>query len=192
MGGSTTTVAERATLAAGKRCGTCGYLAASCPGHGMTRATDLLQTQFTIDPRAKDFRALQSVCEEGNPFRCLIGTMGSIQVGKRLSAHVNHDEHTGAIRLTHGDCRWERPMTEAELNLATRFDMHEEISEPVTVVIDLADGQWTSRPKAKSRGGVKTAANNHGRGPGNRRIKSIRERQLDAIRKTHSMQPLPA
>ena len=141
--------------------------------------------QFTIDPATKEFRDLSSVCEQGSPWRCLIGTSASIHVGRRVAVHLNHeDPGASVVRLTQGDYRYERPMTRDEIDFATKFDLRKKITKPLTVVIDLNDGNWVAMPKDR-RGGAKTPANNHGRGPRNRRIRSIRTRQLEAIREAY-------
>jgi hypothetical protein len=139
---------------------------------------------FTLDPGDPDFADLRSVCEPGNPWRCLIATKGSMELGKRMSVRLDHGEHAGTIGVTHGDQRYERPMTAEEVRFATRFDMGEQIKKPLTVTVDVEDGTWKAKPKAKtSNAGRKTPANNRGRGPNNKHIKTIRQRQLDAIRK---------
>jgi hypothetical protein len=111
--------------------------------------------------------------------------MGSMEIHKRLSAHVNHKLGTGVIRVTEGNWRFERPMKPDELELATRFDRHQKILRPVKVVIDLNDGTWMAKPKARTSG-KKTAANNYGRGPENKQIKTIRQRQLAALITAHA------
>lgn len=140
---------------------------------------------FTIDPQTKEFADLSSVCDQGSPWRCLIGTSASIHVGRRVAVHLNHaDPDASVIRLTQGDYRYERPMTRDEIDFATQFDRGETLSGPLTVVVDLNDGNWVATPKARA-GGAKTKANNHGRGSRNRRIRSIRTRQLEAIREAY-------
>ena len=137
--------------------------------------------QFDLDPAAEGFQNLQSVCEQGNPWRCLIATSASIHLGRRMTVRVNHDNRTGIIGITEGDYRWERPMTAEEIEFATDFDLSKPLPGPLTVRVDLRDPAWLAKPKAKP-GGAKTAASNNGRGKGNRVIKSIRARQLTAIR----------
>lgn len=137
--------------------------------------------QFTLDPAVKEFQALQSVCEQGNPWRCLIATAASIQFGKRMTVRVDHENHTGVIGITEGNYRWERPMTDEEVEFATDFDLNKPLPGPLTVRVDLRDPAWRAIPKARQVG-AKTAANNYGRGASNRVIKSVRARQLDAIR----------
>lgn len=141
--------------------------------------------EFTLDPGTKEFEDLRSVCEPGNPWRCLIATEGSLELGKRMSVRVNHDEGTGVIGVTHGDHRFERPMTDEEVRFATGFDLGEDLRKPLTVKVDLNDRAWLARPK-RTNGGKKTPANNQGRGKSNEAIKSIRARQLAAIRKAHA------
>ena len=58
--------------------------------------------QFTLDPADGEFGALQSVCEQGNPWRCLIGTSASIHLGKRMTVRVNHENKTGVIGISEG------------------------------------------------------------------------------------------
>lgn len=140
---------------------------------------------FTIDPATPEFEKLRSVCEPGNPWRCLIATTASMEVGKRVSVRLDHDKGSGVIGVTEGDWRFERPMTPAEVKFATDFDLGKTPPKPLAVALDLNDGTWDAKPKAASRGGQKTPANNNGRGPSNRQIKTIRARQLDAIRKAH-------
>lgn len=143
--------------------------------------------EFTIDPHEKEFQDLRSVCDQGNPWRCLIGTAASIHVGRRVAVRLDHEHpERSVIRLTQGHYRYERPMTQAEIAFAQQFDLGAPMKKPLTVVIDLSDGQWVAIPKAAATsGGAKVAASNHGRGSGNRRIKSIRARQLDAIREAY-------
>jgi hypothetical protein len=139
--------------------------------------------QFNLDPAAREFLDLKSVCEQGNPWRCLIATSGSIHLGRRMTVRVDHGEHTGVIGITEGDYRWERPMTAEEVEFATDFDLSKPLPGPLTVRVDLRDPAWLAKPKAKpGTAGAKTAANNQGRGPNNRVVKSIRARQLAAIR----------
>lgn len=140
---------------------------------------------FTLDPRQAGFEELRSVCEPGNPWRCLIATKASMELGKRMSVRVNHEEGTGVIGVTNGDWRFERPMTPEELAFATKFDLGQNLRKPLTVTVDLNDGTWTAAPK-RTHGGKKTPANNQGRGKSNEAIKSIRARQLAAIRKAHA------
>lgn len=136
--------------------------------------------QFTLDPADGEFGELQAVCEKGNPWRCLIGTSASINLGKRMSVRVDHENKTGVIGITEGDYRLERPMTADELEFATDFDLSKPLPGPLTVRVDLRETAWMAKPKGKV--GPKTAANNGGRGKNNRVIKSIRARQLEAIR----------
>ena len=136
--------------------------------------------QFKLDPAAEEFEDLRAVCEQGNPWRCLIATSGSIHLGRRMSVRVDHDTHTGVIGITDGDYRWERPMTPEEVEFATDFDLSKPLPGPLTVKVDLRDPAWLAKPRAKG-GGAKTVPNNNGRGKNNRVIKSIRARQLAAI-----------
>lgn len=171
------------------RCGGCGYLKAhcSCSGRSGTReAQATLQAQFIIDPQAEEFSNLRSVCEPGHPWKCLIGTMGSMKLGRRMTVRLDHPTHTGTIGVTVGDWRWERPMTGEEVDFAARFDLGDALRKPLTVKVDLTDGTWTAKPKQRAHSGKKTAANNQGRGPNNKAIKSIRSRQLAAIRQAHA------
>jgi hypothetical protein len=137
--------------------------------------------QFTLDPADGEFRHLQSVCEQGNPWRCLIATSGSVKLGRRMTVRVDHDSRTGIIGITEGEYRWERPMTAEEVGFAADFDLSRPLPGPLTVRVDLRDPAWLAKPKAKT-GAAKKAANNNGRGSNNRAIKSIRARQLAAIR----------
>jgi hypothetical protein len=137
--------------------------------------------QFTLDPKTADFKELQSVCEKGNPWRCLIGTAASIHLGKRMTVRVDHENQTGVIGITEGDYRWERPMTASELRFATRFDLSKPLTKPLAVKVDLRDPAWTAKPKQHS-----TPAKNKKRTQGQRTVKTIRARQLEAIRKAHA------
>src|SRR5580693_9432337 len=95
-----------------RRCRECGYIKAQCACASASTADrpgsqETLQAQFTIDPQTKEFSDLRSVCEPGNPWRCLIGTMGSIELGRRMTVRLDHETHTGVIGVTVGDWRWE-------------------------------------------------------------------------------------
>lgn len=143
--------------------------------------------QFRLDPEDDEFKELRSVCEQGNPWRCLIATSASIHLGKRMTVRVDHEKKTGVIGITEGDYRWERPMTDDELEFATDFDLSKPLPGPLTVRVDLRDTAWAAKPKARTEtAGAKTAGNNNGRGPNNRTIKTIRARQLAAIRAAHT------
>lgn len=141
---------------------------------------------FTIDPATPEFEKLRSVCEPGNPWRCLIATTASMEVGKRVSVRLDHDKGSGVIGVTEGDWRFERPMTPAEVKFATDFDLGKTPPKPLAVALDLNDGTWDAKPKRGAQG-------NRPRGPrskvrnGNAKpqTKTIRARQLDAIRKAH-------
>lgn len=149
----------------------------------MTPTTDAtFLGRFTLNPADPGFEDLRAVCEPGNPWRCLIATKASMELGKRMTVRLDHEERSGVIGVTWEGWRFQRPMTGEEVRFARKFDLGQPIRKPLTVVVDLNDGTWTGKPKAAS-GGAKTAANNQGRGPGNKRIKSIRARQLEAIRK---------
>jgi len=140
---------------------------------------DNLSAAFIIDPRSPEFRDLRSVCEPGNPWRCLIATVAGIELGRRVTARVDHDTGTGVLGLTEGEFRYERPMTRDEVVFATKFDLQRGMRKPLTVVINLNDGTWARKPK-RAGGGEKNAANRHG--AGERRTRTIRERQLKQIR----------
>ena len=141
----------------------------------------LLHASFRIDPATKEFQDLRSVCEPGNPWRCLIATMGSLQLGKRMSVRVDHAAGTGVIGVTDGDYRFERPMTKDELKFATKFDLGEDLAKPLTVKVNLDDGTWTPRPKG-TRSGPRSKIRNGNAKP---QTKTIRARQLQTIRDAH-------
>lgn len=135
--------------------------------------------EFTIDPTDKEFKQLRSVCDPGNPWRCLIATTASMKIGKRVTVRLDHEEHKGIIGLTHGALRYERPMTDEEVLFATKFDMGERMRKPLTVKIDLKDGSWKAKPKQKG------GACKQGR-TSNRVVHTIRARQLAVIREQHA------
>jgi hypothetical protein len=144
--------------------------------------------QFTIDPQTKEFKDLRSVCEPGNPWRCLIATTGSIHLGRRMTVRLDHDDHAGVIGLTEGDYRFERPMTRDEIDFATKFDLGQQLRKPLTVKVDLADGSWTAKPKrgAPGSGGPGGPRSQLRGGNAKPHTKTIRARQLEAIRKTYA------
>jgi len=148
--------------------------------------TSLLHASFKIDPATKEFENLRSVCEPGNPWRCLIATMGSLQLGKRMSVRGDHAAGTGIIGVTDGDYRFERPMTRDELKFATKFDLGQDLAKPLTVKVNLDDGTWTPRPKRGTQGtrpaGPRSKIRNGNAKP---QTKTIRARQLQAIRDAH-------
>jgi hypothetical protein len=139
--------------------------------------------QFTLDPATEEFGNLKSVCEQGNPWRCLIATSGSIHLGRRMTVRVDHDSHTGVIGITEGDLRWERPMTAEEVEFATDFDLSKPLPGPLTVKVDLRDPAWLAKPKRGTDGvrpgGPRSELRNGNAKP---QTKSIRARQLAAIR----------
>lgn len=135
--------------------------------------------EFTIDPRTSEFKDLRSVCEPGNPWRCLIATTGSMRLGRRMSVRLDHDNHTGVIGLTEGDYRFERPMTQDEIDFATKFDLGKQLRKPLTVKVNLADGTWTAKPKRV--GGSRPTGSRNAKP----HTKTIRARQLEAIRKAY-------
>lgn len=137
--------------------------------------------EFTLNPRTKEFQDLRSVCEPGNPWRCLIGTAGSMHLGKRMSVRLNHEKGTGVIGVTEGDYRFERPMTPEEVAFATKFDLGKRLSNSLTVRVDLADGTWTAKPKRGTDARPPDRYRN-----AKPHTKSIRARQLEAIRKAHA------
>jgi hypothetical protein len=143
--------------------------------------------QFKLDPKDGEFQALRSVCEPGNPWRCLIATSASIHLGKRMTVRVDHENNTGVIGITEGDLRWERPMTKEELTFATRFDLGEELPKPLTVKVDLRDPAWAAKPKRGADGvrpgGPRSKIRNGNAEP---HTKSIRARQLAAIRAAYA------
>jgi len=143
-----------------------------------------LNEAFTIDPTSREFKDLRGVCEPGNPWRCLIATVGAMELGRRMTVRLNHERGDGVIGITVGDYRFERPMTAEEVTFATKFDLERRMRKPLTVKVDLGDGTWTAKPKQVRSGGGKTAANNYG--AGNRRDRTIRARQLATIRKAHA------
>ena len=151
--------------------------------------TSKLQAQFTIDPATEEFRQLRSVCEPGNPWRCLIATMGSLELGKRMSVRLDHDLRAGTIGVTDGDLRYERPMTQEEVRFARNFDLGKRLREPLTVRVDLRDSAWSSKPK-RGAGGVRPGGPRSTIRGGNAKpaTKTIRARQLEAIRKAHAGQ----
>jgi hypothetical protein len=143
--------------------------------------------EFTIDPQKEEFQALRSVCEPGNPWRCLIATTGSMTIGKRMSVRLDHDTSTGVIGITEGDWRFERPMTEEEVAFATEFDLGHEMKKSLTVTVDLTDPAWLGQPKrgamGRPPGGPRSKVRNGNAKP---RTKTIRARQLAAIRQAHA------
>ena len=149
-----------------------------------------LQTEFTIDPVTEEFQRLRSVCEPGNPWRCLIATMGSLELGKRMSVRLDHDTNTGVIGVTDGDFRFERPMTREEVSFARRFDLGQPMRKPLTVTIDVNDGTWRVKPK-RGTGGIRPGGPRSQIRGGNAKphTKSIRARQLAAIRAAHVGRP---
>jgi len=151
--------------------------------------TSKLRAQFTIDPATEEFRQLRSVCEPGNPWRCLIATMGSLELGKRMSVRLDHDLRAGTIGVTDGDLRYERPMTQEEIKFARNFDLGKRLREPLTVRVDLRDSAWSSKPK-RGTPGARPAGPRSTIRDGNAKpaTKTIRARQLEAIRKAHAAQ----
>lgn len=147
---------------------------------------NVLRAQFRIDPRNEEFARLRSVCEPGNPWRCLIATMGSLELGKRMSVRLDHETGTGVIGVTDGDLRYERPMTPREVSFARRFDTGEELHQPLTVRVDLTDDAWRVKPKrgasGKNPGGPRSKIRDGNAKP---QTKTIRARQLAAIRAAH-------
>jgi hypothetical protein len=148
-----------------------------------------LNASFTIDPSTEEFKRLRSVCEPGNPWRCLIATMGSLELGKRMSVRLDHDTDTGIIGITDGDYRFERPMTREEVSFARRFDLGQPMRKPLTVRIDVNDGAWHIKPK-RGAGGVNPGGPRSNVRGGNAKphTKTIRARQLAAIRAAHVRQ----
>jgi hypothetical protein len=136
--------------------------------------------EFTLDPSTKEFKDLRSVCEPGNPWRCLIATSGSMHLGRRMSVRLDHVNNWGVIGVTEGDYRFERPMTPAEVAFAAKFDLGEHLHKPLTVRVDLGDDTWKAKPKQVG-GGRPVGSRN-----AKRRVKTIRARQLEAIRKAHA------
>lgn len=148
-----------------------------------------LRAVFTIDPQTEEFQKLRSVCEPGNPWRCLIATMGSLELGKRMSVRLDHDTGTGVIGVTDGDLRYERPMTPQEVSFARRFDLGQNMRKPLTVRVDLADAAWTTKPK-RGAGGARPGGPRSKVRSGNAKpqTKTIRARQLAAIRAAHGQE----
>jgi hypothetical protein len=149
--------------------------------------TETLQAQFTIDPKTPEFKQLRSVCEPGNPWRCLIATMGSLELGKRMSVRLDHEKEAGIIGVTVGDERYERAMTPDEVKFAQGFDLGKRLTQPLTVRVDLRDEGWHSKPKRGANGnrpgGPRSKVRNGNSKP---HTKTIRQRQLAAIRAAHN------
>ncbi len=141
---------------------------------------DFKPVEFTIDPATREFKDLRSVCDAGSPYRCLIATAASIHIGRRVTVRVDHEGGTGVIGITVGKFRYERPMTEKELDFASKFDAGSNIKTPLTVRIDLTDPAWLAKPKAY-RG-------SSGRKDGTRPRWTIRARQLEIIRRNYEEQ----
>lgn len=145
-----------------------------------------LQAQFTLNPATAEFRKLRSVCEPGNPWRCLIATMGSLELGKRMTVRLDHEKGSGIIGVTEGDTRYERPMLPDEVEFALGFDLGKRLREPLTVRVDLRDPAWVAKPKrgadGKNKGGPRSKIRG---GNAKSHTKTIRARQLAAIRAAH-------
>jgi hypothetical protein len=149
--------------------------------------------QFTLDPASQEFQRLASVCEAGNPWRCLIATAASMTIGKRMTVRVDHERGTGVMGVTNDGWRFERPLSAEEFELARGFDLDQQLTRPLTVEVNLLDGRWSARPVAPSRRpGARTGAssrgpnNGEGADPAARSMsRSIRARQLAAIRVAH-------
>jgi hypothetical protein len=139
--------------------------------------------EFTLDPKTAEFKELQSVCEKGNPWRCLIATKGSMELGKRMSVRVDHENKTGVIGITEGDYRWERPMTADEVRFATRYDLSKPLTKPLAVKVDLRDATPKRGALGNRPGGPRSKIRNGNAKP---HTKTIRARQLEAIRKAHA------
>lgn len=143
--------------------------------------------EFTIDPGSAEFKRLRSVCEPGNPWRCLIATVGSMNVGKRITVRLDHEKGTGVIGVTEGAYRYERPMTPEEVEFATKFDRGVRLRKPLVVRLDLAEGEWKRKPKVdRSKWNATHPERNGGKRGGRGIHKSIRSRQLRAIREAHA------
>jgi hypothetical protein len=143
--------------------------------------------EFTIDPRTSEFKDLRSVCEPGNPWRCLIATTGSMRLGRRMSVRLDHDNHTGVIGITEGDYRFERPMTQDEIDFATKFDLGKPMRKSLTVKVNLADGSWTAKPKRGALGNRPGGPRSKLRdGNAKPHTKTIRARQLEAIKRAYA------
>ncbi len=143
--------------------------------------------EFTIDPAGEEFKRLRSVCEPGNPWRCLIATVGSMNVGKRITVRLDHNKQAGTIGVTEGEYRYERPMTAEEVAFATKFDLGMQLRKPLTVRLDLSDGKWKKKAKGdrsawNAAHPVRRPVRTSGK-PGKR---SIRSRQLAAIKQDHA------
>lgn len=155
----------------------------------MSTQNQPLQAEFTINPATEEFKRLRSVCEPGNPWRCLIATMGSLELGKRMSVRLDHEQNSGIIGITDGDYRFERPMTREEISFARRLDLGQPMRKPLTVRVDVNDGTWRVKPKRGANGvrpgGPRSKIRNGNAKP---HTKSIRARQLAAIRQAHESQ----
>src|ERR1700747_3725773 len=77
---------------------------------------------LTIDPRDPTIRTLIPFCLQGSPTCCLIATVASQEVGRRVTVHVDHGTRTGRIGITYGDFRYERALTKDEFAFAAKFD----------------------------------------------------------------------
>jgi len=141
--------------------------------------------EFTLDPTTEEFKNLRGVCEPGNPWRCLIATTGSIHLRLRMTVRVDHDEGTGVIGVTKGGLRYERPMTPEEIVFATRFDFGMGMRKSLTVRIDLSEPEWKSKKK-KPTVKQKNASERTKTRNGDRRIHTVRARQLKAIKEKYA------
>ena len=111
-----------------------------------TKKVEFEACEFTIDPMCKEFKELRGVCEPGNPYRCLIATMASIKIKKRMTVRLDHKNWEGVIGLSHDGMRYERPMTAEEVTFAQKFDLGNRMRRSLTVKVDLNDGTWKTRP----------------------------------------------
>lgn len=141
---------------------------------------------LVIDPQAADIHSLIPFCVKGSPTKCLIGTVASSEIGKRVSVHLNHQNKTGRIGITEGDYRYERELLPDEYAFAAKFDHGNgmKLRKPMRVAFHLNDGTWTRRPKEARGGGNKNPANRNGNGKA--ATKSHRARSLELWRKRRS------
>ena len=137
---------------------------------------------LVIDPRDKYVREIIPFCIKGSPTSCLISTVASAEVGRRLTVDLNHITKTGRIGVTLGDYRYERPLNKNEYNFAAKFDNGNAtlLRKAVEIPLHLQDGTWSAKPKAVG-GGSKTSANRNGNGKP--ATKSHRARSLELARK---------
>lgn len=146
--------------------------------------------QIVIDPSSELFGALRKVCTPGSHWRCLIATVASMEIRRRVSVRLDHETKTGIIGLTFGDRRYERAMTKEEVGFAIQFDTDKRIRKALTVRFDLGDGTWMTRVKATTGGNSGLPYHKiRSKRLGVPREKAIRTRQLDTIKATYKKAP---